>query len=86
MSSTGWIILLTVNIPVYFGLGWLFFKTWDDFWEAIKFLCTPDFISLLRGWGEYWDDRWSEIKLGLWVVSCVLCVIGEAHLIGKFFG
>jgi hypothetical protein len=84
MSSTGWIILLIVNIPVYFGLGWVFFKTLDDFWEAIKFWLTPDLISLFKG--EYWTDRWSELKLGLWIVSCILCVIGEAHLIGKFFG
>ena len=82
MSLTGWIILLIANIPVYFGIGWIFFPTLDDFWEAIKFWLTPDFISMFRG--EYWVDRWAELKLFFWILSCIACVFGEIQLIDKY--
>jgi len=84
MSTTSWIILVVVNAPVYFFLGWIFFRTWDDFWESVRFWLTPDILSLFRGeWGEDW---WGEMKLGLWIVSCVGCVFVEAHLIERIFG
>ncbi len=83
-STTGWIILGIVNIPVYFGLGWVFFKGWEDFWESVRFFLTPDIFSLFNG--EYWDDWWGEMKLGLWIAACVGCVLAEAHLIAKVLG
>ena len=83
-SSTGWIILGIVNIPVYFGLGWLVFNDWDDFLESVRFFLTPDMFSLFNR--EYWDDRWGEMKLGLWIAACVGCVFAEALLIAKLFG
>jgi hypothetical protein len=36
--------------------------------------------------GEYWDDRWAEMKLGFWVLLCIGCIILEAHLIEKIMG
>lgn len=84
MSTTTWIILVAVNAPVYFLLGWVIFGALDDFWEAVRFWLTPDIISLFRGeWGE---DCWGEMKLGLWIISCVGCVLGEAQLIWRVFG
>lgn len=84
MTSTGWIILAVVNIPVYFGLGWVLYRTRDDFAEAIRFWFTPDVWSLFKG--EYWDDCWAEAKLGFWILLCIGCVILEAHLIEKIMG
>jgi len=84
MSERGWIVLAVANIPVYIGVGWLFFRTWDDFWEAVRFWLTPDILSAFRG--EYWEDSWAEIKLGLWVVCCVCVVLAEAQLIQQVFG
>jgi hypothetical protein len=81
MGSTGWIILAAVNIPVYFGLGKLIFKTWENFWASIKFWLTPELFSLFRG--EYWDDCLAELKLGFWIVACGLCVFVEGMLIDK---
>lgn len=84
MGLLGWIILIIVNIPVYFVLGKLFFPTWEDFKEAVLFWITPDIISAFRG--EFWEDWWAELKLGWWLLSCILFVIGESYLIGKVFG
>jgi hypothetical protein len=53
-STTGWIILGIVNIPVYFGLAWLIFGGSDSFLESIRFWLTPDIFSLFNG--EYLDD------------------------------
>jgi hypothetical protein len=30
------IILATLNIPVYVGLGRMFFGSWNDFWECVR--------------------------------------------------
>ena len=81
MSSTGWLILALLNIPVYIGLGRLFFRTWKGFWECIRFWFTPDILSGLRG--EYLRDSWGEFKLALWLASCAACVWAEATLIAR---
>ena len=84
MSTTGWIILGVANAPLYFVLGWAFFKNWAGFWECARFWITPDIISLFRG--EYWDDWWASFKLGLWIAACVACVLCEAAIIGRILG
>ncbi len=84
LSTTAWIILGIVNIPLYFAIAWTIFGTREDFIEAIRFLVTPDMLSLFRG--EYMEDRWETIKLLFWAVSCAACVFGEAWLIDKAFG
>jgi hypothetical protein len=84
MNTTWWIILGVVNLPVYFGLGWMIFKDIDDFWESFRFWLTPDIFSAFRG--EFWDDWWGELKLGVWIALCGGCVAGEAFLIEKMLG
>jgi hypothetical protein len=83
MTSTGWIILVAANLPVYLGLIWVWFKDSEEFVQAILFWVKPDILSLFRG--EYVDDRWAEIKLGFWAASCAACVVGEAQLIRYYF-
>ncbi len=84
MNTTGWIILGIVNIPVYFFIGKLIFKTWENFGESIRFWFTPDLFSAFNG--EYWDDWIGELKLGAWIACCYGCVYAEAHLVGKLLG
>ncbi len=59
-----WLVMLALNIPVYFLWGWVLFHDWASFWEAIVFWVKPDLWSAFDG--EYWDDVWAEAKLGLW--------------------
>ncbi|AQT66953.1 hypothetical protein STSP2_00091 [Anaerohalosphaera lusitana] len=84
MGTTGWVVLGVVNIPIYVGLGWVFFRDWDGFWEAIRFWLTPDVFSMFTG--EFFDDWWAESKLAAWVILCGACVIGEGLLINTMFG
>ena len=84
MSTTGWIILSVVNLPIYFFLAWILFRDWAGFIECAKFWLTPDIFSAFQG--QYWEDQWGEMKLWVWVIACAGCVFGEAHLIVKFLG
>jgi len=82
MSSKVLIALALGNLPVYFVLGWLWFGSWEDFLECLKFWLTPDIFSWFYGEGV--DDWWAETKLGFWLFSCVCCVVVEAYLIHRF--
>src|SRR4051812_344942 len=42
-----------------------FFGDWSGFWECVKFWFTPDVVSMVRGQWE--DDRWSTLKLFVWL-------------------
>ena len=79
ISHMGWTVLIAANMPLYIGLGWVIFRTWDKFWEAVRFWFTPDLLSALRG--EYYEDWVGELKLGLWIALCVGCVWAESALI-----
>lgn len=83
MNVTLLLILGVVNIPLYILVGKLFFRGWDDFWESIKFWFTPDILSLFLG--QFWEDFFAELKLGLFLVTCGGCVYGEYALIHKLF-
>ena len=83
MGTTAWVILAIANIPVYWVLGWVWFKDWDEFREAIGFWLTPDILSAFQG--EYMADWWAELKLGLWFASCAGSVFAEAYLLSNFF-
>ena len=43
----------------------MIFRDSEDFFDCLKFWLMPDIISLFRG--EYMDDYFSELKLGLWL-------------------
>lgn len=76
------IVLIVVNIPLYLLLGKILFSSIEDFWEAVTFWFTPDLFSAIQGqWG---DDMWAELKLGLFVGLCIACVYGEFALVQKF--
>ena len=84
MSTTGWIILGVANVPVYFVLGWAFFRNWGNFLESLGYMLTPNILSLFRG--EYWDDWWASFKFAFWIAACVACVLCEAAIIGRILG
>lgn len=79
MALVGWIILAVCNIPIYFILGRMFFKSWEELEEAISFLFTPSFFSALRG--DYWNDFWCTTKLLVWLGLCVVATYYEAQLV-----
>jgi len=70
------------------GILWLLFKTFfgcaSEFLECIKFWLTPDMVSMFRG--EYCEDRWSEMKLGLWLACGIGTGIAVYIGLEKLFG
>ncbi len=74
--------LAVVNIPAYYLLYRLFYRDAQEFIDAIWFWIKPDFWSLLDG--EYWDDFWAEMKLGLFLTACSGTVMGEAYLVATY--
>jgi hypothetical protein len=83
MSVTGWVILRVVNIPIYILIGRVFFKDWGEFGEAIVFWFKPDLFSALSG--EYWDDWWAEMKLGIFIAASAYCVWTDGrHLVEPY--
>jgi hypothetical protein len=75
-----WLVMFAVNVPVYFLWGWVLFRTWADFWEAIVFWLKPDSWSWLDG--EYWDDVYAEAKLALWFLLPIGLIRFEIWLLG----
>ena len=82
MSTAGWIILIVANVPLYWLIGWVFFKDWADFWECVKYWLTPDIVSLFRG--EWTEDRWAQLKLGFWIFLCIAAVYGEGQALSRW--
>ena len=72
-----------VNIPIYLLIGKVLFEDWQGFFDALRFLLTPEIFSMFNG--EYWDDVWAELKLGVFVAGCAGCVFTEFVLIQKLF-
>ena len=80
-----WIPLwLVLNVPVYLWMGWLFFDSWDGFVESLRYAATPDIISAFRG--EYWDDRWEELKMFFFIGACGVCLAAEYLLLRHVLG
>ncbi len=76
------IILVVLNTPLYVGIGWFLFRSWEGFGEAIRYMLTPDILSLF--WGEYCHDWWAEFRLGLLFTSSALAIWGEFILLSPY--
>jgi hypothetical protein len=74
-----WIALALLLAPTLLAIGWLIFRSWDGFREAIWFQFVPDLISLLRG--ELKRDWMAELKLGLFIVLSMVAAAYEKHLL-----
>ena len=74
------IILSVIHIPLYFLWGWVLFRHWSDFWDAVCFLFKPDLWSFVDG--QYWDDMWAEAKLQLWFWGPIVLFAFEMKLFG----
>ena len=75
------LILIVLNLPVYRILMEVIFGDKDGLTESIGYWFTPDIFSAFKG--TYWDDQWAELKLGLYLVLCVLTVAAEYTGISK---
>jgi hypothetical protein len=74
MSDAGQksVLIILLNLPVYVLWGWVLFRNWGAFWDAICFLFKPDCWSWVDG--EYLDDFIAEIKLAIWFIVPILLI------------
>lgn len=68
-------VLLILNIPIYKLIFGAVFRDVDDFKESLRYMFTPDLISFFRG--EYWKDRFAEMKAGVFFFLCIAIIIVE---------
>ena len=81
MSAGECMALATLAIPSIIGLGWVFFRNFESFWDAF---C--DFLEAL--WLRYtWSHDWAAIfKFCFFLLSCVFAIAGERALIERIWG
>ncbi len=76
MHPVSWaIVLAVVNIPLYVLVGTIFFRSLDEFRNAVRFRPTPGFAYLFRA--ESRKEWRAELKLALFTLACAAMVYGE---------
>jgi len=80
---TWYVVLGTINIPLYLIIGKILFTNWGGFFDAVKFWFKPDLWSWIND--EYWEDLIAELKLGILFALSTGIVWGEYWLIDKYF-
>lgn len=76
-----WLGFAILDIPLFIGLGWLFFDGWSDFFNNLRLVLTPDFIALLRG--EFWASRESASKIFSLFGLCLIILACEYLFLHK---
>lgn len=82
MNITLLLILIVVNIPLYWLLGRSFFGGWEGFIQSIVAILQPDIISALQG--KYEEHRIGRFTLFLFLIVCGVTTAAEYHVIAKF--
>jgi hypothetical protein len=72
--------VILLHVPLYGVWGWVLFRSWGAFWDAVCFLFKPELWSLLDG--EYWDDLLAEAKLAVWFFVPIVIIAFELRLLG----
>lgn len=65
-------ILMVINLPLYFFIGKSFYNSWVDFTEALRYLFQPGWLSAIRG--EFNDDFWETLKFYCYIATCAALV------------
>ena len=78
------IIAIVFDFYIFRNLGIIFFDSYDEFMESIRYVFTPDFVSFFRGRKEYYNDKVSEFKLGFFIFICMV-IIGAEYLLLMVF-
>ncbi len=75
-----WLIMLALHLPVYVLWGWVLFRHWADFWDAI--VSWVDFENCYANDDEFWHGIYAGAKLVVWFL-CPIGLIGlEMWLLG----
>lgn len=72
-------LIIINNFTIYKFLFNLIFIDKDDFNKSVRYSLTPDIMSLFRG--QYWKDRGGEIKLGFFIMLCIIVTVFEYSIV-----
>ena len=72
-------ILVFLNIPLFKFIYRNVFMDKNDLKESVKYSFTPDIYSLFKG--KFFKDVFGELKLKIFLISCIFIVILEFVLI-----
>ena len=75
MEAWFWIAYAAILLRSLLALGWLFFRNWSTFFEALWFDLIPDLISLFRG--QLARDWWAEFRLHMFVLTGLVVAVVE---------
>ncbi len=69
------LVLLVLSVPVYVLIWRTFFGGWDDFTDALYYLCSPRWLAWFRG--ELVEDSWAHVELVIFAGLSLAVVLGE---------
>ncbi|GIP39372.1 hypothetical protein J31TS4_26520 [Paenibacillus sp. J31TS4] len=75
------VVLFLVNLPVYNWLHRLLFRNDQEFRQSMRYILTPDLISLFRG--RFWQDLRGETRLKLFFFLCIAVTFIEFALVHR---
>jgi hypothetical protein len=79
-DSFSWVKAGAVCLPLYYVFWKMFFGSWDNFLESLRYWFQPDWLSVLRG--EYTDDFYASLKM---LIFLLLCAGSTYFILNKFF-
>lgn len=84
MATVSIVLSVIAGVGVMVLLFKPLFGDKEEFFDCIKFWFTPDIFSFFSG--KYVEDKWSEWKLGLWIIWGGMAGIGVYLGLMKLFG
>jgi hypothetical protein len=76
------VVLIFLNIPLYWLLGKSFFGSWDGFLEALVSIFRSNLHAALSG--SYEEHRIGRFTLLFYVLLCMATVAAEYHVVAKY--
>jgi hypothetical protein len=74
-----WVAFGLMVVPTILGIGWVIFRSWAGFREAVWYEFLPDLISMFRG--ELKRDWMAEMKLGIFIILGLVAASYEKVLL-----
>lgn len=72
---------VTIDIFLFIKLFNLFYRRKGEFEHNKKYIYEPNILSLFDG--TYWDNTIAKTKFGIYIICCLMIIIGEILLIDK---
>jgi hypothetical protein len=82
LNITLLVILIVLNVPLYFLLGRSFFGGWEGLLQSVWAILEPPIVSAMSG--NYWEHRIGRFTLLLYLIVCIASTAAEYHVVARF--